>query len=106
MTDDAVLVEALGKDYRTAGLDAPHVAMLDYAVKLTLRPWDMVEEDVLALKRQGFDDQAILDINQVTGYFAYVNRLADGLGVQLETIWEEKEPTPSPEDPSTSQESS
>ena len=60
--------------------------MLDYAVKLTLEPWSMVESDVSALRRAGFEDAAILDINQVTGYFAFVNRLADGLGVELERI--------------------
>lgn len=58
--------------------------MLVYAEKLTLRPWDMVEEDVIALREAGFSDSAILDINQVTGYYAFVNRLADGLGVPLE----------------------
>ena len=60
--------------------------MLDYAEKLTLRPWDMAEGDVVALRAAGFSDAAILDINQVTGYYAYVNRLADGLGVELEDI--------------------
>ena len=59
-------------------------AMLEYAEKLTLRPWEMVEEDVIALREAGFSDAAILDINQVTSYYAYVNRLADGLGVELE----------------------
>ena len=58
--------------------------MLDYALKLTLEPWNMVEDDVIALREQDFSDSAILDINQVTGYYAYVNRLADGLGVELE----------------------
>ena len=58
--------------------------MLEYVEKLTLRPWDMVEEDVGALRAAGFSDAAILDINQVTGYYAFVNRLADGLGVELE----------------------
>ena len=47
----------------------------------------MVEEDVIALRSAGFSDAAILDINQVTGYYAYVNRLADGLGVDLEPFW-------------------
>jgi uncharacterized peroxidase-related enzyme len=61
-------------------------AMLAYVEKLTLRPWDMVEDDVIALRSAGFSDAAILDINQVTGYYAYVNRLADGLGVELEDI--------------------
>ena len=58
--------------------------MLVYAEKLTLTPWEMEEADVIALREVGFSDAAILDINQVTGYYAFVNRLADGLGVELE----------------------
>ncbi len=58
--------------------------MLEYAVKLTLEPWSMNQEDVERLRETGFSDADILDINQVTGYFAFVNRLADGLGVELE----------------------
>jgi alkylhydroperoxidase family enzyme len=65
--------------------------MLAYVDKLTLRPWEMTEADVVALREVGFSDAAILDINQVTGYYAFVNRLADGLGVELETIWEEED---------------
>jgi alkylhydroperoxidase family enzyme len=63
--------------------------MLIYAEKLTLRPWDMAETDIIALRDAGFSDAAILDINQVASYYAYVNRLADGLGVALETFWDE-----------------
>ncbi len=58
--------------------------MLDYAAKLTREPWATQEEDVAALREAGFEDAAILDINQVAAYFAFVNRLADGLGVELE----------------------
>ncbi len=58
--------------------------MLDYVEKLTIHPWEMVEADVITLRESGFSDAAILDINQVTGYCAFVNRLADGLGVTLE----------------------
>ncbi len=65
--------------------------MLDYAVKLTREPWAMVEADVEALRAAGWSDAAILDVNQVTGYYAYVNRLADGLGVELEDFWDEDE---------------
>jgi alkylhydroperoxidase family enzyme len=60
--------------------------MLTYAVKLTLTPWEMIEADVTALRDAGFSDTAILDINQVTGYYAFANRLADGLGIGLEPI--------------------
>ena len=42
------------------------------------------------LRDNGFDDRSILDINMVTGYFAFVNRLADGLGVPLEDTWEKR----------------
>ncbi len=77
----------LGIDWRAAPIDDADRAMLEYAEKLTLRPWEMVEADVQALRAAGFSDTAILDINQVTGYYAYVNRLADGLGVELEAFW-------------------
>ena len=60
------------------------MAMLDYAVKLTKAPWQMAEKDVETLREEGFSDAAILDVNQITGYYNFVNRLADGLGVELE----------------------
>ncbi len=63
--------------------------MLTYVEKLTLRPWEMIEDDVIALRQNGFSDGAILDINQVTAYYAYVNRLADGLGVGLEAVYQD-----------------
>ena len=58
--------------------------MLGYTEKLTRHPWKMVEQDIIELRDTGFSDAAILDINQVAGYYAFVNRLADGLGVELE----------------------
>ena len=58
--------------------------MLDYADKLTREPWSMSVDDVAGLRAAGFEDGAILDICQVAAYFAFVNRLADGLGVELE----------------------
>ena len=54
--------------------------MLRYAVKLTRTPAAVTAEDVDTLRTAGFDDDAILDICQVTAYYNYVNRLADGLG--------------------------
>lgn len=59
--------------------------MLAYALKLTATPGDMVEADALALSEVGFTDRDILDIAEVTAYYAYVNRIADGLGVQIES---------------------
>ena len=61
--------------------------ILEYAVRLTREPWNMKQADVEKLREVGFEDVDILDINQITGYFAFVNRLADGLGVELESYW-------------------
>lgn len=85
---DQTLVNALKNDYTQAKLTGPQRAMLDYAAKLTRTPWSMEEQDVITLRTQGFSDRAILDINQIVAYFAFVNRIADGLGVKLEDYWD------------------
>jgi len=81
------LVDAIKADYRTADLPEGERAMLDYVAKLTLTPGEMVETDIHALRATGFSDSGILDINQITGFFAWCNRTVDGLGVELEDFW-------------------
>ena len=61
--------------------DGAQLAMLRYAEKLTLSPGDMEEADVNMLKNEGVSDGEILEANQIIGYFNYVNRLLNGLGV-------------------------
>jgi len=58
--------------------------MCAYASKLTRTPGSMEEADVLRLRDLGWSDLEIHDACQVVAYFNYVNRLADGLGVDLE----------------------
>ena len=58
--------------------------MLTYAVKLTRTPGAMNDADVEALRSAGFSDRDILDIAEVVGYYAYANRIADGLGIETE----------------------
>lgn len=58
--------------------------MVAYALKLTHTPAAMSREDLEPLRAIGFDDGALLELNQVAAYFAYVNRVVDGLGVELE----------------------
>ncbi len=83
-SDHEKLLASLASDYRKADLQAADLAMLDYAVKLTRSPGDMTEADVSSLRARGFDDRAIHDICAITAYYAFVNRIADGLGVELE----------------------
>ena len=65
--------------------------MLDYVAKLTKSPSAIVEADVEALRAAGFSDRAILDVAQITAYFAFVTRLVGGLGVTLEKYWTEED---------------
>lgn len=81
---DDDLAEAIETDFETADISEKRKAMLRYAVKLTGTPADMTEGDVVELREQGFSDTDILHIVEVTGYYAYANRLADGLGIPLE----------------------
>ena len=54
--------------------------MLGFAVKLTETPAATSDADIDALREAGFSDRDILDIVEVVAYYAYANRIADGLG--------------------------
>jgi uncharacterized peroxidase-related enzyme len=79
------LVGALIRDFRAAAIEPETRAMLVYADKLTRTPGEMVASDVAALRAVGLDDRAIHDLCAIVAYFAFVNRIADGLGVELES---------------------
>lgn len=64
--------------------DGSELELMRYAHKLTLTPGNMVEDDIKRLKNAGLDDGQILEANQIVGYFNYVNRLLNGLGVTTE----------------------
>lgn len=83
-THDDELVQAIKTDYRKARIDARVRAILDFAVKLTRTPADIREDDIETLRRHGLSDVDIHDAVQVAAYFNYINRIADGLGVDLE----------------------
>jgi alkylhydroperoxidase family enzyme len=71
----------LRRDYKQAALGAQDRAMLDYVVKLTQNAPAITSGDVERLRRVGFGDQGILQINLIASWFNYINRVADGLGV-------------------------
>jgi len=77
-------VQKIIEDYRSAGLSERTKAALDFSCKLTHSPGKVSKDDTDNLKNLGFSDREILDICQVTAYFNFVNRMADGLGIELE----------------------
>lgn len=64
-----------------SAFEAPEVAALRYAARLTESPRDITASDIGGLRQAGFSDGEILEINQVAAYFAYANRVVLGLGV-------------------------
>jgi uncharacterized peroxidase-related enzyme len=84
LADDA-LADRIETDFESAGLEPRRLAMLRYALKLTQSPAEMVRNDVESLRIAGFEDGDILELCEVVSYYAYANRIADGLGVSLES---------------------
>ncbi len=78
------LVAGLAREYEAAPLAPADRAMLDYAMKLTRTPSEIGAADIEHLRGVGFDDRAIHDVCAIAAYFGFVNRIADGLGVELE----------------------
>lgn len=61
--------------------DAKFAAGINYAQALTLKPEKILEQDIDLLRSHKFTEGEILEVNQVTSYFNYVNRMVLGLGV-------------------------
>jgi uncharacterized peroxidase-related enzyme len=78
------LVDAVARDWRTAPLSPPDRALCEFASKLTHSQHKMTPKDLDALRSQGFGDRAIHDAVQVIGYFNYITRVADALGIESE----------------------
>ncbi len=81
---DPVLLDAIAHGKAPAALDAADRALMAWAVKLTREPAKMDERDFLALAEAGFEDTDILLANLIVAYFSFVNRIAQGLGVELD----------------------
>jgi uncharacterized peroxidase-related enzyme len=78
------LADAVKTDFRKAPLDAQHISLCEWAEKLTLSPAQCNREDVQRLREAGFSDEQITSAAQIIGFFNHLNRLADGLGIDLE----------------------
>lgn len=78
---DPVRGDRVTLDYRRAGLNEKQVAMLDYAVKITLDPAGCDEADIEELRAHGFADEDIWDIAEVAAMFNFTNRLASATGM-------------------------
>ena len=81
--DDSLVYHIL-RDWRRADLSEGDRAMLTYAEKLTQTPGQVNAGDVEALRAAGFDERQILDVVLITAKFAFMTRLADGVGIRAD----------------------
>jgi uncharacterized peroxidase-related enzyme len=85
LSADPIFGEQVVINYRAARLGKRQRAMLDFAVKLTVAPWDVEEEDREQLRRAGFSDRDIWDIAAVAGFYNMTNRLASATDMRPNT---------------------
>ncbi len=84
LTDDTkyeAITSAIDKDEPITVLEEKWLQGIQYAKTLTKSPATLKEENIISLREIGFSDGEILEINQLTSYFNYVNRSVIGLGV-------------------------
>ena len=82
LSGDPLLGELMVMNWRAADLSARHVAMLDFAAKVTARSRDIVEADRAALRETGFSDRDIWDIAAVAAFFNMSNRMASAVDMR------------------------
>ena len=87
MSDDKTeqLIYELRDHSNSSFLSEADKVMLDYAIILTVKPSEIKEKIIQELRDNGFDDRGIHDICTIVAYFNFVNRIASGLGVELES---------------------
>ena len=86
---DHTLVKHLKADPENAPLEAQDRAMIDFALKLTRDPATVKREDLEFLQQYGFSEDNVVDIVLITCLFNFMNRLADGLGVELDPMMQQ-----------------
>ncbi|MBI3194075.1 MAG: peroxidase-related enzyme [Ignavibacteriae bacterium] len=87
LTKDKAFTDGIRRNYKALELSDTDRIMLEFAEELTLQPGVNHSSSALKLQENGFTDEAILHITLIIGYFNFVNRIALGLGVELENYW-------------------
>lgn len=87
LSGDPALGELMVMNYRNARLGKRQRAMLDFAVKLTVDPAAVEEEDRERLRRAGFSDRDIWDIAAVAGFFNMSNRIAAATDMRPNSVY-------------------
>jgi uncharacterized peroxidase-related enzyme len=81
----AEIAEQIKRHPDTVSTGDPSVdALLSYVRKLVRTPGEITEDDITTLRAAGWSDLDILDVNNLSAYYSYINRVATGLGLTRE----------------------
>lgn len=61
--------------------------VLRYAQKLTEQPNSVTKTDADAVLAAGWDETALFHVVAVTALFDFMNRLVEGLGIELDPVY-------------------
>ena len=89
-TKDQNLVDEIAANWKESGLTDQQKAICYFAEKLTLSPWKIDKSDLQKIKNFGYIDKEVSEIVQIISYFNYINRVADGLGLEPEDFIDKK----------------
>ena len=72
-----LVADQVATNYRKADITDRQKAMLEFALKVSLRSSELADEDYAALRTHGFNDEDIWDIGAIAAFFALSNRMAN-----------------------------
>ncbi|NOQ72700.1 MAG: hypothetical protein GQ574_11890 [Crocinitomix sp.] len=82
---DESVIRAVLTDIDTAPIDVKMKAVLKFLNKLCVSPNEVSKRDIMALKNEGLDRDAIEEAIHVCGIFSVMNRLADAFDFEMST---------------------
>jgi len=74
---NALVADQVAANYRRADITPRQKAMLAFALKVSLRSSELVDEDFAAVRAHGFSEEDLWDIGAIAAFFALSNRMAD-----------------------------
>ena len=72
-----LVADQVATNYRKADITPRQKAMLAFALKVSLRSSELVDEDFAAVRAHGFSEEDIWDIGAIAAFFAMSNRIAN-----------------------------
>lgn len=75
-TKNPLIADQIAVHYRQADITPRQRAVLDFAVKVALRPQDIEDADRAQLHQHGLSDEDIWDVGAIAAFFALSNRMA------------------------------